>query len=79
MVEGAVGGFEAGFDPGTPGMDGTGGGQTREHAQLARSLGLEQLAIVVTKLDTVADPQVGAVAQVLIIVRLCCVEPLCSP
>ena len=42
VVEGAVGGFEAGFDPGTPGMDGTGGGQTREHAQLARSLGLEQ-------------------------------------
>ncbi len=27
-------------------------GQTREHAQLARSLGVEQLAVVVTKLDT---------------------------
>ncbi len=29
-----------------------GGGQTREHAQLAKSLGVDQLAVVVTKLDT---------------------------
>lgn len=34
------------------------GGQTREHAQLARSLGVEQLAVVVTKLDTVGYSQV---------------------
>ena len=41
------GGFESGFE-GSAG----GGGQTREHAQLARSLGIEQLAVVVSKLDT---------------------------
>ena len=29
-----------------------GGGQTREHAQLAKSLGVDQLAVVVSKLDT---------------------------
>lgn len=28
-----------------------GGGQTREHAQLAKSLGVDQLAVVVSKLD----------------------------
>jgi hypothetical protein len=36
------------------------GGQTREHAALARSLGVEQVAVVVSKLDTVAYDQVGA-------------------
>ena len=41
-----AGGFESGFD-GSAG----GGGQTREHAQLARSLGIEQLTVVVSKLD----------------------------
>lgn len=44
-----AGGFESGFDTSA----GTGGGgQTREHAQLARSLGIEQLAVVISKLDT---------------------------
>ena len=44
-----AGGFESGFDASAgPG----GGGQTREHAQLARSLGIEQLAVVISKLDT---------------------------
>ncbi len=33
------------------GAAGAGHGQTREHAQLARSLGVEQLAVVITKLD----------------------------
>ena len=42
-----TGGFESGFE-GSAG----GGGQTREHAQLARSLGVEQVAVVVSKLDT---------------------------
>jgi translation elongation factor EF-1alpha len=35
-----------------------GGGQTREHAQLARSLGVEQVAVVVSKLDMVDHPKV---------------------
>jgi hypothetical protein len=51
-----AGGFEAGFE-GSVHM--AGGGQTREHAQLARSLGIEQLAVVVSKLDTVDYSQVG--------------------
>ncbi|KAL4857598.1 HBS1-like protein [Chlorella vulgaris] len=50
IVDGSPGGFEAGFEPAAP--DSLGGGQTREHAQLARSLGVEQVAVVVTKLDT---------------------------
>lgn len=44
MVDGSKGGFESGFD--------VGGGQTREHAQLARSLGIGQMAVVISKLDT---------------------------
>ncbi|KAL4448191.1 hypothetical protein ABPG75_005410 [Micractinium tetrahymenae] len=51
IVDGSPGGFEAGFEPAAPGSA-AGGGQTREHAQLARSLGVEQVAVVVTKLDT---------------------------
>eukprot|EP01025_Chloroclados_australasicus_P032937 TRINITY_DN3345_c1_g1_i1.p1 TRINITY_DN3345_c1_g1~~TRINITY_DN3345_c1_g1_i1.p1 ORF type:complete len:625 (+),score=99.89 TRINITY_DN3345_c1_g1_i1:195-2069(+) len=43
VVDGRTGEFEAGF---------MGGGQTREHAQLARSLGIEQLSVVISKLDT---------------------------
>ncbi len=43
VVDGSLGGFEAGFP-----SDGSGdGGQTREHVQLARSLGVEQLIVVV--------------------------------
>eukprot|EP00798_Chlamydomonas_sp_ICE-L_P023983 gene23983-9558_t len=47
LVDGSIGGFEAGFNAGVGGDH----GQTREHAQLARSLGVEQLAVVVSKLD----------------------------
>ena len=36
-----AGGFEAGFEAAALGSEG--GGQTREHAQLARSLGVEQV------------------------------------
>ena len=35
-------------------------GQTREHAQLARSLGIDQLAVVISKLDTCDYSQVPA-------------------
>ena len=40
VVDASIGGFEAGFST----AEGGGvGGQTREHAQLVRSLGVEQL------------------------------------
>ena len=39
-----IGEFEAGFEC---------GGQTREHALLARSLGVRQMAVAVNKMDTV--------------------------
>ena len=51
VVDGSPGGFESGFAAAAVGSI-EGGGQTREHAQLARSLGVEQAAVVVTKLDT---------------------------
>ncbi|BGP48462.1 hypothetical protein JCM10450v2_004338 [Rhodotorula kratochvilovae] len=44
VVDGSSGGFEKGFE---------GGGQTREHAVLVRSLGVQQLVVAVNKLDTV--------------------------
>ncbi|XP_012279500.1 HBS1-like protein [Orussus abietinus] len=44
VVDATRGEFETGFDS---------GGQTREHALLLRSLGVNQLAVVVNKLDTV--------------------------
>ena len=53
IVDGAPGGFEAGF--GT--KQASGGshapliGQTREHVHVARSAGIKQLAVVITKLD----------------------------
>ena len=47
----ATGGFESGFREAALGAVGV-GGQTREHAQLAKSLGVDQLAVVVSKLDT---------------------------
>jgi elongation factor 1 alpha-like protein len=70
LVDGSPGGFEAGFAAGAASAYGAaaaggGGGQTREHAQLARSLGIEQLAVVVTKLDTV--PGGGAAERFLAI------------
>lgn len=51
LVDGSKGSFEAGFEAGS-GFGTVGGGQTREHAQLARSLGVDQLAVIISKLDT---------------------------
>lgn len=51
VVDGSPGGFESGFAAAALGSP-EGGGQTREHAQLARSLGVEQAAVIITKLDT---------------------------
>jgi len=48
VVDASTGAFEAGLEG-----EGQGGGQTREHAQLVRSLGVEQLVVVVNKLDMV--------------------------
>lgn len=46
VVDASIGSFEAG-------MDGMGIGQTREHAQLIRSFGVEQIIIAVNKMDAV--------------------------
>ncbi|SNX86238.1 related to translation elongation factor HBS1 protein [Melanopsichium pennsylvanicum] len=48
VVDSIQGAFEAGFGP---------NGQTREHALLVRSLGVQQLVVVVNKLDAVVYSQ----------------------
>lgn len=44
VIDAALGGFEAGFSP---------RGQTREHATLIRSLGVQQVIVAVNKMDAV--------------------------
>ncbi|KAK4699995.1 elongation factor 1 alpha-like protein, partial [Phenoliferia sp. Uapishka_3] len=44
VIDGSNGGFEKGFE---------GNGQTREHAVLVRSLGVQQLVVAINKLDAV--------------------------
>ncbi|KAG0527271.1 hypothetical protein BDA96_06G219400 [Sorghum bicolor] len=50
VIDASTGSFEAGMD----GEGGKGVGQTKEHAQLVRSFGVEQLVIAVNKMDAVA-------------------------
>ncbi|CAL4942808.1 unnamed protein product [Urochloa decumbens] len=50
VVDASTGSFEAGMD----GEGGKGVGQTKEHAQLIRSFGVEQLVVAVNKMDAVA-------------------------
>eukprot|EP00899_Mesostigma_viride_P024409 jgi/Mesvir1/5152/Mv15294-RA.1 len=53
VVDASVGGFEAGFEAASEGPH-KGGGQTREHAQLAKSLGVENLIVAINKMDCVS-------------------------
>ena len=50
VIDGSKGGFEAGMA--TSGVASAQGGRTREHVILARSLGVEQLIVAITKMDT---------------------------
>ncbi|XP_077220592.1 uncharacterized protein LOC143854478 isoform X2 [Tasmannia lanceolata] len=47
VIDASFGSFEAGMG------GGNGGGQTKEHAQLSRSFGVEQIVVVVNKMDVV--------------------------
>lgn len=56
VIDGSEGGFESGMSSANI-SNPLGGGQTREHVQLAQSLGIDQIAIVITKLDTCNDSE----------------------
>ncbi|KAJ4774088.1 Elongation factor 1-alpha [Rhynchospora pubera] len=51
VVDACTGSFEAGMDGQVPGIAGV--GQTKEHAQLVRSFGVDQLIVAVNKMDAV--------------------------
>lgn len=51
VVDAAPGGFESGFAAVAATGGGGGGGQTREHVQLAKSLGVERIIVAVSKMD----------------------------
>ncbi|XP_078168009.1 uncharacterized protein LOC144562663 [Carex rostrata] len=51
VVDACIGSFEAGMDGQVPGVAGV--GQTKEHAQLVRSFGVDQLIIAINKMDVV--------------------------
>ncbi|TFJ84718.1 hypothetical protein NSK_003750 [Nannochloropsis salina CCMP1776] len=55
VVPATTGEFEAGFAGAGTGRDGLSQGQTKEHALLARALGVNQILVAVNKLDA-ADP-----------------------
>lgn len=56
VIDGSEGGFESGMSSANI-ANPLGGGQTREHIQLAQSLGIEQIVVVITKLDTCSDSE----------------------
>ena len=47
VIDASIGGFESGFTP---------QGQTREHALLVRSLGVQKIVVAINKLDMVRLP-----------------------
>jgi len=56
VIDGSEGGFESGMSSANI-ANPLGGGQTREHIQLAQSLGIEQIVVVITKLDTCSESE----------------------
>jgi elongation factor 1 alpha-like protein len=54
VLDASTGGFESGFSP---------RGQTREHALLVRSLGVQRVVVAINKLDTVCFDSGGANAR----------------
>lgn len=60
VVDASTGAFESGFNE---------GGQTREHALLVRSFGVQQLVVAVNKLDAVGDSHRRVVQANILLTR----------